>query len=140
MSDTLDAKSQADFIVLYREDGIIVYRLTNLRRDTIDRWVKAFQEDKQAALQSKRHLRRLMDVRGVGFPTPYGIAQAMENVKDEPEDLRESYAMLVDNSMIAQVLSNALRHLSQWLNNMRLFTDEQAALDWLDERLAELGE
>jgi hypothetical protein len=140
MTETQKILSQTDFTVTHRDNGIIVYRLENLRRTTLDSWSETFKKDEQTAITEKRHLRRLMDVRGVGFPTPYGITKAMENVSEDPEGLRESYAILVDNSMTAQVLSNALRHLNKWLHNTRLFTDEHTALDWLDERLAELGE
>jgi hypothetical protein len=140
MFETHKDTSRIGFTVDHREDGIIVYRMVNVRRETIDSWVQAFQQHEEEALAENRHLRRLMDIRGAGLPTPYAIAKAVEVVSNDPEGLRESYAILVGDSMTSQILSNSLRHLRKWISNTSLFTDEQTALHWLDERLAELGE
>ncbi len=140
MLETHKNESQTGFTVTTRKDGIIVYHVKDVRRDTIDSWLQAFQQHEEEALAANRHLRRLMDIRGAGLPTPYTITKAIEVISNDPEGLRESYAILVGDSMTSQILSSSLRHLRKWISNTSLFTDEQTALDWLDERLSELGE
>jgi hypothetical protein len=128
-----------DFTIEYHDDGLIVYRVTAVKRQVVDCWVETFKRHEEKALADQRHLRRLMDVRGAGFPTPYAMSKAVEIVSHDPEDLRESYAILVGDSATNQIFSAALGHLDKWLSNTRLFTDEQNALEWLQQRLAELG-
>ena len=91
------------FTVEYRDDGIIVYRITAVRRQIVDHWVEIFKKHEEEALANQRHLRRLMDVRGAGFPTPYAIAKAVEIASNDPEGLRETYAILVGDSVANQI-------------------------------------
>jgi hypothetical protein len=140
MAEIQKNTSQPGFTITYRDDGIIIYHLLDVRRNTVDAWVQAFHENEDEALAEGRHLRCIMDIRNAGLPTPYSTAKATELAKNKSEDLPKSYAILIDDSLGAEIMSNAMRRLGKWLNNTRLFTDEQAALDWLDERLAELGE
>ncbi len=140
MPETQGKSTQTGFSVTYREDGIIVYHLADVRRSTIDTWVEISHQHEAEALAENRHLRRVMDIREAGFPTPYSTIKTADLAKNSAHELRKSFAILVRDSMSGEIIRNAMRHINKWVDSTRLFTDEQDALDWLNDRLTELGE
>lgn len=123
------------FTVEYRQDGITVYRVESMKREVADAWSATHRKHSEEGYARGEHVRRILDIRHAGVPTPYGLSKAVEAVRDDPPDLQESVAVLVSGSLGFQILTVTLNRLGKWVQNTRLFTSEEDALQWLDERL-----
>lgn len=123
-----------------RDDGIIVYRLANLRREAVDDFVEVSHNFDVAAYEAGRHSRCLLDISELSFPTPYAVKRIQQNTEASPDGLRESYAVVTPTSAIytfARTIINRLPHAKA--QPIRLFHNADEAFAWLEQRLEELG-
>jgi hypothetical protein len=127
-------------VVEHRPDGILIYRIRNVRRETADALYVAMTERDQDAYQSGRHVRSILDLRGAGWPTPYGAGKLIQSAEETPVGLRESVAVIVSDSIAMQLISLLLHRLpSRTQKVTRLFSTEEEAIEWLTQRLEQIG-
>jgi len=123
-----------------RDDGIIVYHLNDLQRETVDEYIEVSHGFDVAAYEAGRHSRCLLDISELSFPTPYAVKRIQQNTEASPDGLRESYAVLTPTSVIYTFARTVLSRLPRAkTQTIRLFHDKEGALQWLDERLEILG-
>ena len=123
-----------------RDDGIVVYYLSDLRRETVDDFVEVSHNMDIAAYESGRHSRCLLDISKLSFPTPYAVRRIQQNTEVSPDGLKESYAVLTPTSVIYTFARTVLSRLPYAkTQTIRLFHDEEEAYAWLEERLEALG-
>jgi hypothetical protein len=124
-----------------REDGIIVLRLRDSRRATADAMYEELRESDEKCYAAGRHNRILIDVRGAGWPTPYTAGKALQISKETPAELRVSTAVVAPESVAAHLIDILIQKLPPRTQQaIRIFHDEEDAIAWLNQRLAELGE
>lgn len=126
--------------VEYRDDGLIIYRFTNILRDTVDQWAQHSHAQDLKAAAENRPLARLLDVRKAGYPTPYAIGKALEISRMTPENLQEVLAILTSDRIGTRMFSSVMRHMpSRLQQSTAVFVeDETLAVDWLLNRLAQI--
>lgn len=128
------------FLYQIRADGIVVYRLTNLDRETVDAFVAFTHEIDMKALETDSHSRCLLDVTALSMPTPYAAKRIQDSISRTPDALRESYAIITPTNLVYSFVRSVLNRLPQSeTNSIRLFRDEARAVTWLNERLALIG-
>jgi len=124
----------------HRPDGITIYRIRNVRRETADALYAAFAKADQEAFAENFHSRTILDLRGAGWPTPYGVTRLIKSAEETPIGLRESIAMLVSDAIAIQLVALLLHRMpTRAQNSTRLFSTEEEAIEWLEQRLLELG-
>jgi len=131
---------EAGFSIKTRSDGIMVYHITDVRRKTIDAFFETMvQHDHEAAAEG-RHLRRLFLITTSIMPSPYSVEKLNEAGRLTPKNLRESNAVIIENSLTRQILAMVINRLPVNMRSVtRIFANEDLALSWLDERLEALG-
>lgn len=123
-----------------RDDGVIVYHLADLRRETVDAFVEISHNFDVEAFEAGRHSRCLLDISELSFPTPYAAKRIQQNTEATPDGLKESYAVLTPTSAIYTFARTLISRLpGAKTRSIRLFRDEREAFAWLDERLEILG-
>src|SRR5207245_1004339 len=101
---------------------------------------ETFKQSNLEAFQANRHNRSILDFRGAGWPTPYGTAKMIQAADETPQELRESIAIMVVDSVAMQLFGLLLRKLPvRTQRAMRLFLREDDAVEWLNQRLVDLG-
>lgn len=139
MEDT--QQQQTGFSYEMREDGILIYRLANLHRDTVDAFVEFSHEHDIQAYEAGMHSRCLLDVSNLSFPTPYAIKRIRESISTSPDGLRESYAVVTPTKPIYTFARGIMSNLpSSKTSSIHLFSSQEDALLWLTDRLQELGD
>lgn len=133
-------EQQTGFTHLIRDDGIHVYRLEDLKRETVDHFVDVSMQMDVDAYADGRHSRCLLDISTLSFPTPYAIKRIQESISATPDDLRESYAVVTPTTGIYAFARSVLSHIpNKKTDSIRLFASFDTAIDWLIDRLQELG-
>lgn len=123
-----------------RDDGIIIYRLANLRRNTVDEFVEVSHNFDLDAFKAGRHSRCLLDISRLTFPTPYAIKRIKQNTEATPDGLKESWAVIAPTSRIYTFMMTNMKGLPlAKVQPIRLFRNEEEALAWLIARLEDLG-
>lgn len=123
-----------------RVDGIIVYRLADLLRESIDAFTEAATKTDLWAVENDCHARCLLDITKIRFPNPYAISRIQTLIKSTPDEIRESFAVLTPTSNLYSFARAIINHIPQSkTNSIRFFREEAEALAWLDERLQEIG-
>jgi len=123
----------------YYPDGVMIYRLTTMQRQSIDAWIDLVQQHEHAATIAQRPLYRVLDLRQAGYPTPYASTRAVWVATNTPENLVESLAVLVADTVALQFVKVVTNRLpSRYRSAVKLFLNEQEALDWLAYRRSEL--
>jgi hypothetical protein len=118
--------------VTRRDDGILVYRIRDMRRTTVDVTFAALHRFDIEATNAGYHLKRLIDVRGAGWPTPYALVRLIQVTNETPAELQESVAVLTSDSVAMQLIDLTLRKMpAQAKQVTRLFSTEERALAWL---------
>jgi hypothetical protein len=118
--------------VTRREDGILVYRIRDMRRATVDATFAALHRFDIEATTQGYYLKRLIDVRGAGWPTPYALAKLIQVTNETPDELRESVAVLTTDSVAMRLIDLTLRKMpAQAKQVTRIFNTEDRALAWL---------
>lgn len=123
----------------YLTEGIHVYKFTDLHRQTIDIWADLGRQHDLEALAAGKHIRSIHDFRG-HWVTPYLLAKSLEVAALNDSLLRESVAVL-GNQTASAFFQSAIRHFpSESLPNIRFFSREEAAFTWLRRRVEQFGE
>ncbi|QPC83219.1 hypothetical protein G4Y79_02250 [Phototrophicus methaneseepsis] len=139
--DEDNRKSCADGFSYYQDaDGIIFYYVHDLKHDTVDCFVETVHRMDLLYYEANRHCRSLTDFSRLSYPTPYAMMRIQDMVRSTPAGLRESVAILTPTSMINTFIRSVMKNLPVTKTGpMRLFTDREAAMTWLVERLKLLG-
>lgn len=122
------------------DDGIKIYRLTDLKRDTVDAFFEMNLSMGLATMREGHHNRSILDVSTLLMPTPYAAKRFQKLATLRPKDGRSSVAILTPSRQLNMFVRTMLNHVPQ--NNkshIRLCSSEEEAIAWLDERLNELG-
>jgi hypothetical protein len=136
----LNASRVTGLVVEQRPDGIVVYRVRNVKRETADALYEAFHNNDLEAFQERRHSRTILDLRGAGWPTPYGTARMIQSADETPEGLCESTAVITSDSVAMQLVGLLLQKLpARTQRSTRLFLREDDAVEWLKQRLIDFG-
>jgi hypothetical protein len=123
--------------VTRRDDGILVYRIRDMRRPTVDATFAALHRFDIEATTQGYFLKRLIDVRGAGWPTPYALAKLIEVTNKTPDELREAVAVLTADSVAMRLIDLTLRKMpAQAKQVTRIFGTEERALAWLHSQPA----
>ena len=91
-------------------------------------------------MEAGHHNRSILDVSTLLMPTPYAAKRFQQLASLRPNDSRSSVAILTPSRQLYMFVRTMLSRVPQ--NNkshIRLFSSEEEALAWLDERLNELG-
>jgi len=123
-----------------RDDGIKIYRLTDLKRDTVEAFFEINLSMGLTTMREGHHNRSILDVSTLLMPTPYAAKRFQKLAALRPKDSRSSVAILTPSRQLYMFVRTMLSRVPQ--NNkshIRLFSSEEEALAWLDERLNELG-
>lgn len=131
---------ETGFTYEIRDDGIVVYHLTDLRRDSVDQFIEVSHNFDVQAFEEGRHSRCMLDISKLKFPTPYAAKRIQQNSEATPDGLLESYAVVTPTSAIYTFARTILNHLpNAQAQSIRLFHDEASAIEWLQARLEQLG-
>ncbi|MCU0514114.1 MAG: hypothetical protein MUE40_16280 [Anaerolineae bacterium] len=113
---------------------LIEYRLHQNDRATVDAWLRLAHEHDLAYAETGRHRRSLSDLRGIHL-TPHLVTAVMQVARRTPPGLRESVAVLLEDSLMLWLSSALLKQLpAAQRQATRLFQREAEARQWLDER------
>ena len=124
------------FTIEYRDDGILVYRLDNMRRDTVEALAAISKHHEAEAWLGCCHLLRMIVLEDVSIPTPLATVSARALKEETPEHLQESLALVGNDSTTYQLARIMQSQLSS-PDNMEVFDNTNAALDWLNARVRE---
>lgn len=130
------------FGLIYEEhdDGIKVYRLIDLRRETVDAFYEMNLSNGTEKINADQHSRSLVDVSRLTFPTPYAAKRFQTLATIRPPESRSSVAVLTPSHQVYMFARTILSHLSrQQQSHIHLCHTEEEALAWLDARLEEIG-
>jgi hypothetical protein len=109
--------------------GIVIYQVANLHNTTLESLLKVFRAQELDALESKRHLRQLINVQHSGYPTPYFTAKIVELFNGTTRNLSRAYALVAPHILTAQ-----LARLIHPNASLKIFTDHHEALAWLENQ------
>lgn len=116
--------------------GIIIYRVSDMRRATVDVWYAATDALDKAAYSNQAHICSIIDIRQAGWPTPYAITMANKSAQNTPTDLQESMVILVADTIGFRMAEIAVRKLtSKARHATRIMRNEVEAIAWLQERI-----
>jgi hypothetical protein len=110
-----EATKVAGLTYYVREDGVLVYKFADFRRETMD-------------------LRSLYLV-GDLVLTLYAISLGVETARKTPPTLRESMAVVAPRGLVWTLFRNLFRRLPpRQQQSIHIFATEAEALVWLQER------
>lgn len=136
----MENSKSTGFTYEVRDDGIKIYRLTDLKRDTVEAFFEINLSMGLTTMREGHHNRSILDVSTLLMPTPYAAKRFQKLAALRPKDSRSSVAILTPSRQLYMFVRTMLSRVPQ--NNkshIRLFSSEEEALAWLDERLNELG-
>lgn len=134
--ERIEAYCQEGLITERLPSGIIIYRVSDMRRATIDVWYAATDALDKAAYVNQAHICSIIDIRQAGWPTPYAITMANKSAQNTPTDLQESMVILVADTIGFRMAEIAVRKLtSKARHATRILRNEAEAIVWLEERL-----
>jgi hypothetical protein len=125
--------AMSGFRVEERPDGIIVYHFSDFRRAATDEWVDTTMAYMQRYDEKGEHLRLLNLIETSVLPTPYGTTKAMQLAASRPQTLAMSLAVNIPNVTIMTGIRFILNRV-QNTDYIRMFNDNNNAVEWLDER------
>ncbi len=110
---------------------IVIYTLTDVRRETADTWAAAFKSD-ILAWSSTQPFRVIHDFSSSQvISTPYGRKRAQEMVDTRP-DIRVRAAFVLSGSALSQLIHIFLNHQNHSaLRLRRTFRTRKEAIKWL---------
>ena len=136
----MENSKSTGFTYEVRDDGIKIYRLTDLKRDTVEAFFEINLSMGLTTMREGHHNRSILDVSTLLMPTPYAAKRFQKLAALRPKDSRSSVAILTPSRQLYMFVRTMLSRVPQ--NNkshIRLFSSQEEALAWLDERLNELG-
>ncbi len=125
-------------MTFYRQDnGILVYRFLDNRRETIDAWIEQALQDELAIHAEGGDACLLLDIRGQ-WVTPYALTKVMQTLNLTPPGLQEWVAILTGDSFAGRVMARLMhRFPTSVRESTRLFQTEEPALRWLEQKQQE---
>ena len=128
-------QTTAGFSYSRRNDGIHVFRFVDNRRETVDAWSKTLLELERETLRNHEHIRCMYYIQRIWL-TPYVIKTAIRTARLGSDYIKSSSAILVADRFGSALFQTLLRQLPvQALQARQIFTNEDDAVKWLDERL-----
>lgn len=121
---------------LEKRGDIYIYHIFGIGRAAVDDWYKVDGDQTKAVAAISNHAFRVWVVEKLVFPTPYLSSKADLAVKETPEDLFESTALVISHPVAFRAMSLFLtRMLSQRKRTeFRIFQHLDDALRWLEAR------
>jgi hypothetical protein len=116
------------------QNGIVVFRLPNLARQTIDGWIEDLARLGQAWIDEEMAL-LLVDMRNAGVMTPYVATKLREISKTTPATTQIRTAFMFDAGPPMALSGRYLQGLGPLLGTKRAFAGEPEAIAWLCEVL-----
>ena len=113
-----------------RDDGVVVFRLPDQTRDTVNSWLEDLERLGQAWIENELVL-LLIDMRGSGVLTPYGSASLTRVSKATAATSNIKTGFVVDTGTAEAYVANFVRSLGPLLGNKQVFTNDSEALKWL---------
>jgi hypothetical protein len=123
-------------IVEHKPDGIVWVTLSDLKRPTIDQFVTFFQLHNAACANANKVALRLIKS-AILYPTPYAVNRVTTYSKLAPKNLHSYDAIIVPDTrmmLLVQRLVSLMLLASQ--AKVQLYTSQENALAWLEERRA----
>ncbi len=110
-----------------------------MSRSTAEGWAAQSRINDAKAFAAGKHILSLYDIRGHWVISPYFVASAMNESQHTSPDLFESIAIIGDRLTIT-IIGGVVRRLTpKGRQSVALFTQEDEALRWLDERVKMFG-
>lgn len=123
-----------------RDDNIIVYQLDDARRDTADAWVALSRANDEAAAEANRWLYTLL-ILNISLSSPYLIQRGIKLASSNPNNLNEVVAIVVMPGIGSTFLMATLNRIpGKTREAIRVFTEQQPAIEWLHQRQRETSE
>ena len=115
---------------------IYIYRLTDMRRNTVDLWIEAVQQQIESCVEKQQPLITLNHFDGSDVKqTPYSDARGKE-VSEKMPDLEGYTAFVMEkNSHTIEMQIYMQRTLSSETRQRMLFFEFDEALEWLKSKL-----
>src|SRR5687767_7101858 len=133
-----DADKKIGFVCERRDDGIIVYRFYDMKRESIDAWFNATVQHDQEFHASGKHSRRMFIFERFLTPTPYAFTRAREALHQTPPGLRESQSCIVPSQAGFRLITMFIHRIALNRNDLSVtlpFMSEAKGVDWLNKRL-----
>ncbi len=113
------------------ERRIVIYTLTDVRRETADAWAEAFKADIMQC-PGDQPFRVIHDFSSSAvISTPYGRKRAQEMVDTRPE-IKVRAAFVLSASALSQLIHLFLSRQNQMPSRVRrTFTSREQAIEWL---------
>ncbi|MCA9893948.1 MAG: hypothetical protein KC615_13260 [Anaerolineae bacterium] len=122
------------------DDNVAIFRFADLKRESVDLFVDTLKQLVKERDAEQAHSRTLVDAYQLSMPTPYAAKRFQELVKDKPETLKSSVAIITSSRMVNTFVQAIFSRMPRNKHShLHLFDTEEAALAWLDERLQEVG-
>ena len=123
------------------EDGILIIRVDNVRRETVDALCELMRAFDLEGAALKRHNRSILALSKHVYPTPYATQRLVALAKSTPPELRESQAVVVSDSVVARLVRMLVGKLDNKARQaVNVFFNEQDGLLWLRERTRIIAE
>lgn len=125
----LDAESGFEWYI--RDDGIIVYKFSDSRRITIDKFAQTLRDHRDAYTAASKAIKRLWYFSDDMMPTPYAVKMAMQLAKEMPPTLRSQIACVLANKRVSTMIRYIFTQIDARKDYIHFFDDEASALEWL---------
>ena|SRR5688572_6412411 len=129
------ARQTAGMMYYRQENGILVYRFQDNRRETVDAWIEqAYQDELDIHAAGGGIACMLLDLGGNQI-TPYAIVRVVKAADLTPPGLQEWTAILSGNSFAMRLVQSVMVKFPATLrSNVRVFNQEAEALAWLEQK------
>lgn len=119
-------------------DGIDYIYIDGVTREVVDSHQIVDAELTAQAAATTGHSLRLYVIQSFIMPTPYMVTMTNQSVSETPDDLYESFAIVVSNRIVFTAMATFLnrRLENRARSQFRVFKDEAAGRAWLQERRA----
>ncbi|MCA9887082.1 MAG: hypothetical protein KC546_01870 [Anaerolineae bacterium] len=114
-----------------REDGILVYRFKDSRRQTIDQWVTIHRQHQNEHIEAGKPIRRIWFLEHGVIPTPYAFHVMVQLTREVPPGTHTHVAAILESSRVQSLIQYAYSRIDARKDFIRFFSDEGEALDWL---------
>jgi hypothetical protein len=124
----------AEYSMKARADGIVVFCLPSQSRSVIDCWMEDLARLGKAWIEGEQVL-LMIDMHGAGIPTPYNQDSLQKVSKATSATSNIHTAFVLDAGTAMTLSSRFLDSLGPLLGSKRAFSDEDAAINWLSQKL-----
>lgn len=118
------------------QDGVYIYHVSDIDRDTVDQLVATERDQWDRAMQNNNHALRVWVIEKVLYPTPYLSTKMEETLQAAPPDLNISTAVVVNDATQLRVMSLFLQRLmhSRLRTEFQIVHSLADALAWVADR------